>query len=69
MQGKLYRVVIKVPSVDPHRQSLAWIPEGETIEISSFRPTHRRMVDLLWKGKMLVMFIEDIGRCCEEVVK
>ena len=67
MTGKPYRLKIETPSVDPYRRTRVQIPAGEVIEISTFRPKHRRLVDISWNGLTLAMFIEDIERCCEAV--
>lgn len=65
--AKPYRLKIEAPATDPVRRMPVWIPAGETIQISTFRPSHRRMVEILWNGQTLLMFIADIERWCEEV--
>jgi hypothetical protein len=69
MSGKPYRLRIETASIDPYRRSRIQIPAGEVIQISTFRPKHRRLVDIVWNGLTLAMFIEDIERCCEEVAE
>jgi hypothetical protein len=65
--AKPYRLKIETPATDPVRRMAVWIPAGETIQISTFRPNHRRMVEILGNGQTLLTFVADIERWREEV--
>ena len=45
------------------------VPSGETFRVlSGPRPDDRRMVDIFWHERTLVVFADDIERRCDEVV-
>jgi hypothetical protein len=45
------------------------VPQGSVVKIlGGPRPDDRRMVDVLWNGKALVMFAEDVGTRGEKVL-
>jgi hypothetical protein len=70
LTGKHFR--LKVPTI-----GLAWIddkrvaipiPEGSTVVVlSGPRPDDMRMIEVLWEGQSLVMFVEDVQKRGEEV--
>ena len=46
------------------------VPAGETILVlSGPKPDDRRMIDVLWRHKPLVMFVQDIQSRGEEIVE
>ncbi len=67
MGSKRYRLKTAILSVDPNRETTLLIPEGEIIEIDSPPYKHRQMADILWRGKILLLFYQDIKERCEEV--
>lgn len=67
--GKRYRLGTAALSVDPQKQTAVLIPQGEIVEIDIARDKRRRMVNVIWNGQTLLLFIRDIEDRCEEVTE
>ena len=66
LTGKRFRLMIETLAIetasDGKRITVA-VPGGEVVRVlSAPRPDDRRMVDVLWDRRALVMFAEDIER-------
>ncbi len=68
--GRSYRLkdaTLGIEALDG-RRSAVMVPAGEIVRVlSGPRPDDRRMVDVLWGERTLVMFTEDIDSRGEEV--
>jgi hypothetical protein len=68
--GKHFRLkldILGIEVADGNRIATT-IPAGQTIRVlSGPRPDDRRMVDVLWGERTLVMFTEDLERRGEEI--
>jgi hypothetical protein len=63
----LKRETISIHTMGGERQ-VVMVPEGAIVEvISGPKPDDKRMVDILWDTKVLVMFAEDIQARGEEI--
>lgn len=69
IKGKLYRLRTPMLSVDPDKETTVLIPQGEIIQIDKVRHLHRRSVDVLWNGRILLLFMADIEDRCDEVAE
>ena len=64
---KLTKATISVHTVGGERD-VVMVPAGAIVEvISGPKPDDRRMLDVLWDSKVLVMFVEDIKRRGEQI--
>ena len=68
--GKRFRLknsILGIESSDEQRIAIM-VPTNAAIEVlSGPRPDDKRMVDVLWEDRKLVMFAEDITKRGEEV--
>jgi hypothetical protein len=60
--GDLYFLVKDVLAVDLDSTEALTIPKGETIEFVAARPPDERLVDVVWRGKTLMIFHRDLLR-------
>jgi hypothetical protein len=70
LTGKRFRLKIEtlgIETVGDVRHAVQ-IPQGSVVKIlGGPRPDDRRMLDVLWDSRVLVMFAEDIGTRGEEI--
>ena len=68
--GKRFRLkqgTLAIEGSADHRTAIM-VPGGETVLVlSGPRPDDRRMADVLWDNRALVMFVDDIEQRSEEV--
>lgn len=69
IEGSRYRLRTSMLSVDPEMEATVLIPGGELIQIDKIRDAHKRMVDVLWNGQTLSLFMVDIEDRCDEVTE
>jgi hypothetical protein len=70
LDGECFRFTIATLSVDPETKKTVLIPKGEIVKISNIRSEHEtRMVGVVWNGRILLLFAEDIENRCEQVAK
>jgi hypothetical protein len=69
IQGSRYRLRTSMLSVDPENETTIIIPEGQIIQIEKLRDPYRRMVEVLWNGQTLLLFMVDIDDRCDEVIE
>jgi hypothetical protein len=67
MRGKFYRLIRPTLSIDLNTRQTITIPAAEIIEVIGGRIPDQRMLDIRWKGQVLMMFVEDVKRCKEVV--
>ena len=69
--GKRFRLknaILGIESTGEQRTAIM-VPANAVIEVlSGPRPDDKRMVDVLWEDRKLVMFAEDITKRSEEVL-
>jgi len=65
---KISRETIAIETQADGRRVAIHVPQGEIVKvISGPRPDDKRMVDILWDGRTLVIFADDIQLRGEEV--
>jgi len=71
LTGHRFRLLVEtlgIDSTDEDHRIAVLVPAGETITVlSGPRPDDKRMVDVQWGDKKLVMFYEDIQKRSAEV--
>jgi len=71
LTGHRFRLLVEtlgIESTDEDHRIAVLVPAGETITVlSGPRPDDKRMVDVQWGDKKLVMFYEDIQKRSDEV--
>jgi hypothetical protein len=71
LTGHRFRLLVEtlgIESSDEDHRIAVLVPAGETITVlSGPRPDDKRMVDVQWGDKKLVMFYEDIQKRSAEV--
>jgi hypothetical protein len=71
LTGHRFHLTKETPGIEinsNHNRVAVTVPAGQTITIlSGPRPDDKRMVDVQWGDKTLVMFYVDIQTRCEEV--
>ena len=71
LTGHRFRLLVEtlgIDSTDEDHRIAVLVPAGETITVlSGPRPDDKRMVDVQWGDKKLVMFYEDIQKRSDEV--
>jgi hypothetical protein len=68
--GKRFRLKQEILGIETthHNRIAVTIPAGQLLKVlSGPRPDDRRMVDVLWGDRTLVVFTEDLDRRGEEV--
>ena len=72
LTGKRFRLktaTVGIEKVDDERVAVL-VPADIIIEVTGGpRPSDMRMVDVLWEGKALVMFLEDVQNRGEDVTE
>lgn len=72
LTGKRFRLktpILGIETIDAKRVAVE-IPEGATVEVTAGpSQTDRRMVDVLWSARTVVMFAQDIRERAEEITK
>lgn len=61
-KGTRYKIVTPTLGIlsEAGNRSSVTIPSGAVIELASDRINGDRMVDVLWEGKALLMFVQDL---------
>jgi hypothetical protein len=71
LTGHRFRLLVEtlgIEAIDDDHRLAVKVPAGETITVlSGPRPDDKRMVDVQWGDKKLVMFYEDIQKRSDEV--
>jgi hypothetical protein len=71
LTGHRFRLLVEtlgIEAIDDDHRIAVKVPAGETITVlSGPRPDDKRMVDVQWGDKKLVMFYEDIQKRSDEV--
>ena len=72
LTGKRFRLNRETIAIETlgETRSVVMVPSGETVLVlHGPTPDDKRMVDVLWKSRTLVMFAEDIQRRGQEVME
>jgi hypothetical protein len=71
LSGKQFHLLVEIlgiEAIEGDNRVAVLVPAGETIKVlSGPRPDDKRMVDVQWGNKTLVMFYEDIQKRSDEV--
>jgi hypothetical protein len=58
----MYRLSKTTLSVDLGSTKAVMIPEGEVIQVGDRKPLDHRMMTVVWKGRDLMIFRQDLRR-------
>jgi hypothetical protein len=70
LTGKRFRLTtatLGIERIDGHRTAVQVPPEEIVVVLSGPRPDDRRMVEVSWDGRTLVMFAEDVQTRGQEI--
>jgi hypothetical protein len=71
LTGHRFRLLVEtlgIEAIDDDHRIAVLVPAGETITVlGGPRPDDKRVVDVQWRDKKLVMFYEDIQKRSDEV--
>lgn len=72
LSGKTFRLraeILAISTLPDGKRLAVTIPAGEIFRVlRGPRPADRRMVDIIWKARTLVVFEEDIDRRWDEIL-